>query len=279
MRPEFDKFLTHLRTRYARDTVDGKRWQLMSFGKWLDRTKRTVDRLSRGDLEGFLRVLPCCWEHKHNTATTLRQFYEFHGINPNPAGDLRINGRRGRRLIRLPSAAKIAGVIERITSADALVELRDRLMVELAYGSALRRGELLRLNVEDVNTSEGTAFVTGKGDKSRVVPLTTATRTLLREYLSIRKNARGPLLTNTQTGRRLSPHHISKLFRTRTGMKTHLFRHACATHLLQNGCNLRVVQELLGHAKIDTTGVYTHLDTTDVRASLTHAHPRSARSV
>lgn len=98
---------------------------------------------------------------------------------------------------------------------------------------------------------------------------------MLREYLSIRKSLHGPLFVNHQTGRRLSCNHISKVFRRRLGYKTHAMRHACATHLLQNGCDVRIVQELLGHQKIDTTGIYTHLKTGDLRRAVERNHPRN----
>lgn len=277
MQDEFTDFLRHIRPRYASETWKGKRWQLMPFERWVHKRKRHFADLDKTDLQGYILCLKTCRTHKVNLAATLRQFYDFHRISPNPAAEIIVKPQRGRRLYKLPTERELSEKIADLTGADALIELRDRLMVEFAYGSGLRRGEILKLNVDDIDQTERVAYVTGKGDRSRMVPLTARCCKMLREYLSIRKAAHGPVFVNHQTDRRLSQNHISKLFRRRLGLKTHAMRHACATHLLQNGCDLHIVQELLGHQKINTTGIYTHLKTGDLRQAVERNHPRGKK--
>jgi integrase/recombinase XerC len=275
MRDEFTDFLRHIRPRCAAETWKGKRWRLMSFERWLFRNECRFDELEQADIESFLADIKCCRAHKVNFTATLRQFYDFHGISPNPAATVTVKSERGRRLYKIPSAGEIATRIDSLTCQDALIEIRDRLMIGFAYGSGLRRGEIVTLDIDDIDRTGRVACVTGKGGRSRMVPLTEECCGLLREYLSIRKTVHGPVFVNLQTGRRLSCSHISKIFRRRFGYKTHAMRHACATHLLQNGCDVRIVQELLGHRKISTTGIYTHLNTGKLRRALELNHPRN----
>jgi integrase/recombinase XerC len=148
-------------------------------------------------------------------------------------------------------------------------------MVELAYGSGMRRGEIVGLDVEDVDLSGHTACVMGKGRKRRVVPLTEKAVDLIRRYLASRHASRGPLILSMNTRRRIAIRHVSKLFKRLTGHNTHAYRHACATHLLQNGCNLRYIQQLLGHVKCSTTQIYTAVDRSRLAAVVAANHPRA----
>jgi integrase/recombinase XerC len=169
----------------------------------------------------------------------------------------------------------VAAIIAGVPDLDTEISLRNRLMIELAYGSGLRRCEIVGLDIEDIDLAGKTARVTGKGRKVRIVPLTEKSIELLRRYLSLRHASRGPLIISMNTGRRLAIRHVSKLFKRLTGHNTHRFRHACATHLLQNGCNLRYIQQLLGHVKCSTTEIYTAVDRSRLSAIVAANHPRA----
>ena len=184
--------------------------------------------------------------------------------------------RRRRRLPKtVPSQNAVQAIIANLPDYDSEITLRNRLMVELAYGSGLRRGEIVGLDIEDVDLASRTACVTGKGRKRRMVPFTEKAVQLIRRYIEIRHAAHGPLITSTQTHRRIAIRHVSKIFKRLTGYNAHRFRHACATHLLQNGCNLRYIQQLLGHVKLTTTVIYTAVDKTKLAAVVAANHPRS----
>jgi site-specific recombinase XerC len=135
---------------------------------------------------------------------------------------------------------------------------------------------LRRVNVEDLDLEDRSIRVTGKGSKMRIVPITTTAADVARQYLSIRHASRGPLLVS-YTGRRLSCGGVYMVMRERVGIRPHLLRHACATHMLQNGAGIRTIQELLGHADLKATQIYTHLDKTDLAAVVERRHPRAQK--
>lgn len=171
---------------------------------------------------------------------------------------------------------------------DPDAELRDVLVLELLYGSGLRVSELCGLDVDSVDLARGRLSVWGKGAKERVVPLSDPARTALRRWLGGGRGrwldshpgtappAGHPLLTNRR-GVRLSPRDVRRIVDRRSPVPTHphALRHTFATHLLDGGADLRVVQELLGHADLATTQVYTHVSRERLRRVVEAAHPRA----
>jgi integrase/recombinase XerC len=201
--------------------------------------------------------------------------------------------------LRPPKAAKR---LPQVLSPDACTQLldgappaatddfllaRDRAMVELFYSSGLRLSELAGLDLNDVNLQSGEAQVTGKGRKTRIVPVGQQALNALSAWLSLRAAlARDnvPALFLNQRGTRLTPRSIQlRLDRwaRQAGLNQHvhphLLRHAFATHVLQSSGDLRAVQEMLGHASISTTQVYTHLDWQHLAKVYDQAHPRARK--
>ena len=165
--------------------------------------------------------------------------------------------------------------------------LRDRALLELAYGGGLRVSELVGLNLNDLDRSGGTARVLGKGGKTRVVPMGREATAAIGKYLVHRAELRGPdgldaqaLFLNTRGGR-LSARAVQRLVvaqrpACRQGEATpHWLRHACATHMLGSGADLRAIQEQLGHASLRTTQRYTHVDVAALMRAYDQAHPRA----
>ncbi|MGH9075558.1 MAG: site-specific tyrosine recombinase [Acidimicrobiales bacterium] len=170
---------------------------------------------------------------------------------------------------------------------------RDRAMLEVLYGSALRVSELVGLSLGDLVTDEGLLRVTGKGSKERVVPLGRAAAVALLSWLApggrpelvprrwarradaeaVFLNGRGGRLS--RQGAWLSVHRYGDQVGLGDRLTPHVLRHSCATHMLDHGADIRVVQELLGHASITTTQVYTRVSTGRLRAAYTAAHPRA----
>lgn len=163
---------------------------------------------------------------------------------------------------------------------------RDRAMLELFYSSGLRLSELCRLKLEHWDEEAGFLRVTGKGDKTRVVPVGGKAREALKDYL----RGERPELVRPRTGSevflsvrggRLSPDRVRQVVKERAkaagidrAVYPHLLRHSFATHLLEGGADLRVIQELLGHADISTTQIYTHVDGSRLKAVHRKFHPR-----
>jgi integrase/recombinase XerC len=168
---------------------------------------------------------------------------------------------------------------------DDPVTCRDRAMLELLYSSGLRLAELVGLDPADLDLEDGTVRVTGKGARMRVVPVGRKARAAVRDWLAVRAQlarAGETALFVGQRGARISPRMVQRRVRhwaTVSGLPKrvypHLFRHSFATHLLESSRDLRCVQEMLGHADISTTQVYTHLDFQHLAQIYDEAHPRA----
>jgi integrase/recombinase XerC len=170
---------------------------------------------------------------------------------------------------------------------DDVLQARDRAMFELFYSSGMRLSELASLDLNDVNLQSGEAEVTGKGRKTRIVPVGQQALTALAAWLQLRaplaRDNTQALFLN-QRGTRLTPRSIQlrlNRWALQAGLNQHvhphLLRHAFATHVLQSSGDLRAVQEMLGHASISTTQVYTHLDWQHLAKVYDQAHPRARK--
>lgn len=172
---------------------------------------------------------------------------------------------------------------------DGLLEQRDHAIFELFYSSGLRLSELVNLDIDMLDFSDGTVTVTGKGNKTRIIPVGTHALNAIQTWLKRRadiviadKNPKAVFVT--QQGRRITPRAIQyrmKEWAVKQGvnidMHPHLLRHSFATHVLQSSQDLRAVQEMLGHANISTTQVYTHLDFQHLATIYDKAHPRAKK--
>ena len=189
----------------------------------------------------------------------------------------------------LPETLNELQVEKLIESINTRVELglRDRAMIELLYASGLRISELANARLEEFGAEEGILRVTGKGNKTRIVPVGRKACTALAAYLSTErpklvKKRSGSELFLSKRGTRLTSARIWQIVKDRarqSGLEAnvypHLLRHSFATHLLSNGADLRIIQEMLGHADISTTQVYTHVDQQRLKAVHRQFHPRA----
>jgi integrase/recombinase XerC/integrase/recombinase XerD len=206
----------------------------------------------------------------------------------NPA-DLLSAPKRSQRLPRVLRSAEVATLLDRIPQTTPL-ELRDRALFELAYASGLRAEELVSLDVESIEFDSETARVEGKGGKTRLVPVGEHAQSALERYLARARpalDARGDrALFLSKSGRRLSTSDVRRRLRTWARQAAalapaladahpHALRHSFATHLLEGGADLRAIQELLGHAAISTTQVYTRVESARLRSAYARAHPRA----
>ena len=190
-----------------------------------------------------------------------------------------------RRLPATLDADQVASLLA-ISGEDPLT-LRDRAMLELFYSSGLRLAELVGLNMGDVDAADRTVRVLGKGSKMRVVPVGTQALGALHDWLQIRPELarHGELaLFVTRRGERVSARavqlRVNEWARRQgapTGVHPHMLRHSFATHVLESSGDLRAVQEMLGHASLSTTQIYTHLDFQHLAHVYDQAHPRARR--
>lgn len=190
-----------------------------------------------------------------------------------------------RRLPKTLDADQVASLLA--ISGDDLLTLRDRAMLELFYSSGLRLAELAGLNIGDVDMADRTVRVTGKGSKQRVVPVGRQALAALNDWLEVRTEiapAGEPAMFLSRNGKRVSHrsvqarvNHWARRQGAPTRVHPHMLRHSFATHLLESSGNLRAVQELLGHASLSTTQVYTHLDFQHLAHVYDQAHPRARK--
>lgn len=219
-----------------------------------------------------------------------RGFYDYlihhKGFTQNP-----VTGLRAPKTAKtLPQALSVDQAVKFVNiQGDSLLEQRDHAILELFYSSGLRLAELVNLDIEMLDFSEGTVTVTGKGNKTRIVPLgshaSSAIQTWIqrRALIKIAENNPNAVFV-TQQGRRITPRAVQYRMKEwaikqgiNTDMHPHLLRHSFASHVLQSSQDLRAVQEMLGHANISTTQVYTHLDFQHLATVYDKAHPRAKK--
>jgi integrase/recombinase XerC len=188
---------------------------------------------------------------------------------------------------RLPNALTTdeASQLVAVDGDEPLVQ-RDRALLELFYSSGLRLSELVGLDITDIDLGEGTVRVTGKGQRVRVVPVGRYARDAIDRWMAVRRDwaVDEAALFIGRSGRRLSTRAVQKRvarWATQQGLgrhvNPHMLRHSFASHLLESSSDLRAVQELLGHADISTTQIYTHLDFQHLARVYDSAHPRARR--
>jgi len=219
-----------------------------------------------------------------------RGFFDFlinrKGFTNNPV----IGLRAPKSPKTLPQALSIEQAVKLVDIGDDdILGVRDHAILELFYSSGLRLSEVVNLNIDALDFSEGTVMVTGKGNKTRIVPMGSHAMDAMQKWLQIRAQIQindassKPVFIGLQ-GRRISARNIQyrlKEWSVKQGINSsvhpHMLRHSFATHVLQSSGDLRAVQEMLGHANISTTQVYTHLDYQHLTKVYDAAHPRAKK--
>jgi integrase/recombinase XerC/integrase/recombinase XerD len=206
-------------------------------------------------------------------------------VGQNPA-DLVSSPKREQKLPRVLSGEQMRELLERIPARTPL-QLRDRAMLELAYSCGLRCEEIVNLDCRSFDFESEQLRVLGKGSKERLLPVGEPAQRALRRYLDKGRGAlvaepREAALFLSKSGRRLSNSDVSRRLALwvreaalAAGVSPHSLRHSFATHLLEGGADLRAIQELLGHASISTTQVYTRVDAARLREAYAATHPRA----
>jgi len=298
---EIAEFLTYLDKQrgQSRNTVKAYLHDLAAFAAFCDRHYSgnwrwdTVDRLG---FRGFLGDLQRKGLSKRSAARALsavRSLYRYLQENHGVANNVARAARMPKLDKRLPTymdreqTQALFDWAEARAAGDGLGPTRDLAMVELFYSTGIRLSELSGMNLEDLDLLSDQAKVRGKGRKERIVPVGSRAVAALRRYLTHREMAvarpggdRRAVFVNRQ-GRRLSPRGVQRaihlMFDAVGGdtLRVHSLRHTFATHMLDAGADLRAVQELLGHASLSTTQIYTHTSVERLKKVYNQAHPRA----
>ena len=297
-------FLDHLTIErgLSSNSISAYRRDLAKFFDFLDKEKLDFERLSEDEIISFevwLKGLGMAVTSINRNISALKSFYkylaqEFSTNNPVSAV---LSSKVPRRLPKALTIKEITSLIDSTKREGDPISLRDHAIIELLYGTGARVSEIVGIDINDFAQSdvEGNPITTlklrGKGSKERIVPLGSFAKNALDEYLvRIRPN----LLTKSksarvetalflnQRGSRLSRQSAWQMISDAadsTGLSgkvsPHVFRHSYATHLLDGGADIRVVQELLGHASVTTTQIYTLITIDKVREAYATAHPRA----
>ncbi|MEI7475883.1 MAG: site-specific tyrosine recombinase [Actinomycetes bacterium] len=299
----FDQFLNFQRIErgLSKNSLSAYTRDLERFNVFLLREDISVLKFNEGhteDLVSYLNAEKLALSTTNRILSTLRSFYSYlereHGAY-NPMKDV-----LSRKIpVRLPKAltiSQVAQLIEATVVSDDIVSLRNKAILELLYSSGARVSEVVGLNlvdVSDVKSEDSTIRIIklrGKGGKERVVPMGSYSVKALDDYLVrvrpslVAKNTKGKseALFLNQRGSRISRQSAWQLVVDAAervglvdGISPHVFRHSFATHLLDGGADIRVVQELLGHASVTTTQIYTLITIDKIRESYAMAHPRA----
>ena len=291
--PAVESFLALLSARRAPRTVDAYRRDLADFGAYLGKSPAEA---SSDEVDAWLADLrsrgqaPSSVARRAAAARTFFRHLVLLGIRPdNPAAEVELPRRRAR-LPRTLSPAEV----ERLIAAAAGTSpraLRDHALVELLYGAGLRVSEAVGLERGGVDLDGRFVRVTGKGGKERVVPVGRRAADAVRRYLSrgrpyLDRRHRPELFLNARGGAltRAGAFLVLRRLAAKAGLEPerihpHLLRHSFATHLLEGGADLRSVQEMLGHADLSTTELYTHVSDRRRRELYFRAHPHARRRV
>ncbi len=299
MDQQFEAYLTYLRNNLtdSEHTYQAYKRDIERFISFLKEQAITdfsqVDRIVVNNYFVFLRFGQTT-NNLSNTSlarnfSALRSLYyyliEFHQFSNNPFVGVK-TGKSTRNLPEFLFYNEIELLFEAIETSDDL-GLRNRAMFELMYASGLRVSELINLKLKQLDLIARTVLVLGKGQKERMVPFHQEALYWLKAYLAVRANLTSEneiLFVNAQ-GKPLTSRGIQYILNQivlKAGLNMqvhpHMLRHSFATHLLDNGADLRIIQELLGHANIATTQIYTHVSVDTLTSAYKKAHPRAKLS-
>jgi integrase/recombinase XerD len=288
----------------ARNTLDAYRTDLLQFGAFLAARQRSASDAGRADIADFLADLatgdpeggpdgagrpPCSPATISRKTACLRSFYRHlrreELVSEDPTATLS-PPQKSRKLPHVLSHSEVNKLLESTSGSDPIA-LRDRALLEVMYGCGLRASEAIGLDVGDVDLTHDYVRPHGKGSKERIVPLGREAARSIERYLRsgrpelVRSEPQRKLFVNFRGGA-LSRQGLYKIIQRHAKqvgldgkMSPHTLRHTFATHLLSGGCDLRSVQEMLGHADVATTQLYTHLSRERIKEVYFKAHPRA----
>ena len=289
-----ESFLQYIRTekRYSRHTVTSYNNDLNQFFSWLEENRpgATAAGVTHGDVRGWMVSLlegGSATGTVHRKISALRALFRYMRrhelISSDPVAGLKLP-KKSKQLPVFVAEDALSRLLDDFRFGDNFSGLRDRIVVEFLYLTGMRRSELINLRDSDVDLSEGQVRVTGKRDKQRVIPLSAGFVRSLRSYIAAREEAgfSGGWFFVTGKGNKMYDKGVYNLVTRYLAMVTtiekkspHVLRHTFATHMLNRGADLNSIKELLGHASLSATQVYTHNTFEQLKKIYKQAHPRA----
>ncbi len=285
------EYLSYLQVEkgLAKNSLESYQRDLAKLKNWVDKNNFDLLMLTRKDLREWLIDLAgenLSENSKRRIVSALRGFYKFlmfdGHIKKNPAEDL-VAPQKGFYLPKFLNQTDIEKLLL-VPDVSGEIGLRDRAILELMYACGLRVSEAVDLKISDVELDAGILTCTGKGSKTRKIPIGTSAVGWLKSYLVLRRRKENSEIQNlfvTSLGRSINRQIIFlfiKEYAEKAGLQDvspHTLRHSFATHLIQNSADIRSVQKMLGHADISTTQIYTHITDAHLRKTYEKFHPRA----
>jgi integrase/recombinase XerC len=289
-------YLEHERN-FSQHTIVSYAHDLAQYYSFLKETYPVLieshDDTDNGVIRDFLGLLLDSGLSKKSVVrklSSLRSFYKFlvrkKIMRQNPALNI-VTPKVEKKLPQFVDVGSMEKILA-LPETDTFPGARDSVMLELFYGSGIRRAELIGLDIDDVDERSQTIKVTGKGNKQRIIPFTKAAKKSIQHYLVFRKeivtqsdSKEHALLLNNK-GSRMTPSSVNTLVKKYLSGATelqkkspHVLRHSFATHLLDNGADILAVKELLGHESLSTTQIYTHVTVERLKKIYQQAHPKA----
>ena len=289
MEKYIEKFMRYLEIEknYSVHTILNYKLDLQGFNKFIAGTDlEKIDYLSLRKYLAVLKEKNLGLRTVGRQLSALRSFFKFltrEGYIKNNPMLMLSSPKIDKHLPSFMTEGEIYKLIESACAknSDDIIGLRDRAILEAFYSSGLRISELVGLNLDDIDFISGILKIRGKGKKERIVPMGETALLAIRKYLAKRKKEIDAIFLNNHS-RRITTRGVRfilvkylKAAGIKPGVSAHTFRHSFATHLLNRGADLRTVQELLGHANLSTTQIYTHLTTERLKNVYDKAHPRA----
>ena len=299
-----DEWLLRMEERnYSRQTLSATHWALKMFLSWAqERSLVDPAEITKTTLESYQRWVyryrkddgePLSFRTQRMRLGSLQRFFSHlcksGYLQANPASDLELPRKPYQILPKALNDEELKAVMGLHDVTDVM-GLRDRTMLELLYATGIRRSELVALDVSDVDRVQASVYIRkGKGGKGRLLPVGSCALHWLEAYLDRSRPAMAVSMQEqalflTGYGERFSPGYlgnwVSRTMKaagiTKKGA-CHLLRHSCATHMLENGADIRIIQQMLGHARLDTTQIYTEVSITTLRDVYNRTHPNAQK--
>jgi integrase/recombinase XerD len=274
----------------AANSIVSYEHDLVRLSDWAKKNKLDLLNLTRQDLREWLIDLggqKLSENSKRRLISAVRGFYKFlmfdGHVKKNPADDL-ASPQKGVYLPRFLNQAEVEMLLA-VPDVSTEIGLRDRAMLELMYACGLRVSEVVGLKLSNIDIDAGILTTTGKGSKTRRVPVGSSAVEWVKSYLALRRKLENIEIDNlfiTPNGQvltRQAIHAFIKEYAAKCGLEgvsPHTLRHSFATHLVQNNADIRSVQQMLGHADISTTQIYTHITSTQLKKNYERFHPRAS---
>jgi integrase/recombinase XerD len=294
MRDLIREYLSYIKVEkgLSKNSIDAYRRDLEKLKAWADKNRFDLLTLTRKDLREWLIDLgrtDLKENSKRRLVSSMRGFYKFLMIDGHIKTDPSENLDTPQKGFYLPKFLSQSDMESLLAQPDVDTEtgLRDRAMLELMYASGLRVSEAVNVRLRDLDLDLGILTTTGKGNKTRRVPVGSSAVEWLRRYSVFRRKKEDIEVENlfvSPLGRPLTRQAVHSFIKKYSeacgleGVSPHTLRHSFATHLVQNRADIRSVQQMLGHADISTTQIYTHMTDAHLRKSYERFHPRAKKS-